>query len=890
MTEKLGGIYTRLCGEHGIKVDGQLLGQIAECTALRTVELDLRKVYVSKTSLPVIAEMVKICSNLTTLNASHSQLGNDGLEVLAQAIEDHPSLTFLNLSNNPLSLPSAKRLFAMVQENPNLVKIDITGTDISDAYRDRIELQTTLNASRGYTGKDLSNDDGDPASGLGKGAAVVRKRLGLPPPNEGDDEEWEWDSNLDDHAMVCDRMAKEKAETWEEMVVTGVQSPEIDDEEDDDIILPTVQGVPPVVENGDDHAACPLLNPMPVRPQKMSQIVESLFDSPSGTKWTDPHFPPSPECLVTRGGRALRERRCKGIRWVRAPDVPGCQYPTLFADPVHPSAPVMGVFADAWLGSVLAALVRHPAVLTRLFGKVHPDIGAYQVRVCKSGTWHDVIVDDWLPCDETGVVGMRATDPNELWVSLLEKAYAKLHHGYDRIERGSSTLALSDITGGITHAIYLRDHARVKEVLADSSYWNTLRGYLVDGWLLTASAKVSTQVERAALSDIGIAANRLYEVVDLAVVGSWSVVQLFCPECYVDTEEVTSKQVWLSREWADKLPEEHSKAILWRMARYSLHNGVFRWITWENFAVYFNKVYVTRYSDPSASYQSNIQRVSGQWIGSCAGGKLREQYFTENPCWALRVKHKSTPVLVQLAQPDSRLCKPGKGDPEVEGGEKIGMYIVKHPGDGGRKKRYWSRDEAVVMPSCFPNYREVTTEVVCQPLVTYYVIPCTESPGVTSRFQLTFASPHPFSVHEVDSVQDHELKCCGAWRGLSAAGRPACSPQWTNNPQFSLQLFGSGYVALSLHQKNPTPFYISFLVFAHTRGLKVEEYKSSNVVLSVDFAPYKTVTTEGELEEGLYTVVPMTWSRGEEADYELSVFTPLRAILEPIKSLATISK
>jgi hypothetical protein len=38
-------------------------------------------------------------------------------------------------------------------------------------------------------------------------------------------------------------------------------------------------------------------------------------------------------------------------------------------------------------------------------------------------------------------------DTNELWVPLVEKAYAKLHSCYEAIESGTETNAFLDLTG-----------------------------------------------------------------------------------------------------------------------------------------------------------------------------------------------------------------------------------------------------------------------------------------------------------------------------------------------------------------------------------------------------------------------------------------------------------
>jgi calpain-15 len=73
-------------------------------------------------------------------------------------------------------------------------------------------------------------------------------------------------------------------------------------------------------------------------------------------------------------------------------------------------------------------------------------MGMYGIRFCKSGYWQDIIIDENLPClYDAPVFGQG--NKNELWVLLLEKAWAKLHGSYYRIEAGSSEKVMHDLTG-----------------------------------------------------------------------------------------------------------------------------------------------------------------------------------------------------------------------------------------------------------------------------------------------------------------------------------------------------------------------------------------------------------------------------------------------------------
>jgi calpain len=59
------------------------------------------------------------------------------------------------------------------------------------------------------------------------------------------------------------------------------------------------------------------------------------------------------------------------------------------------------------------------------------EYGIYVIRFFKDYSWRYVVIDDTLPCKENGeIIYSKCKNPLELWVSIVEKAYAKLHHCY----------------------------------------------------------------------------------------------------------------------------------------------------------------------------------------------------------------------------------------------------------------------------------------------------------------------------------------------------------------------------------------------------------------------------------------------------------------------------
>lgn len=200
------------------------------------------------------------------------------------------------------------------------------------------------------------------------------------------------------------------------------------------------------------------------------------------------------------------------------------------------------------------------------------EYGIYALRLCKNGEWRTVIVDDFFPCKGSNPVFSKAHG-DELWVMLLEKAWAKVHGSYERIEAGYAENALRDLTGAPTK-VYTHD---------DKQLWESMIHAKNNGFLLAASAG-STKSSKELLEEMGLIGFHSYGILDVREVmtdeGNERLIKLRNPWGDFEWTGDWSDQ---SANWTDELKHE--------LNFQEVDDGIF-WMSFVDFTHYFSRVQI----------------------------------------------------------------------------------------------------------------------------------------------------------------------------------------------------------------------------------------------------------------------------------------------------------
>lgn len=184
---------------------------------------------------------------------------------------------------------------------------------------------------------------------------------------------------------------------------------------------------------------------------KTSQYDKILQECKSwNKKYVDPEFPPDQTSLSKNwaGLSAKQQSNWKKFVWRRADEIFEDDFDVFYQD-IEPNDIRQGQLGDCYLLSSLSSLAERPFVVKKIFNPAEKSpYGLYSVWLNVNGLWKNVIIDDYFPClgENNGPAFSRANG-NELWVLILEKAYAKVFGSYHVIEGGNPAAALRDVTG-----------------------------------------------------------------------------------------------------------------------------------------------------------------------------------------------------------------------------------------------------------------------------------------------------------------------------------------------------------------------------------------------------------------------------------------------------------
>ena len=110
----------------------------------------------------------------------------------------------------------------------------------------------------------------------------------------------------------------------------------------------------------------------------------------------------------------------------------------MMKDGFSPGDVKQGELGDCWLLGAFLTLATNPDLLSNLIYHNGMEFGYCVFRFFKNGCWQFVVVDTMIPYSPSTKEPLyaRCVDPQEFWVPLIEKAYAKLHGCYEILNGG----------------------------------------------------------------------------------------------------------------------------------------------------------------------------------------------------------------------------------------------------------------------------------------------------------------------------------------------------------------------------------------------------------------------------------------------------------------------
>lgn len=336
---------------------------------------------------------------------------------------------------------------------------------------------------------------------------------------------------------------------------------------------------------------------------------------------------------------------------------------------------MQGNLGDCWFVSALTLVATRDDLFDNMICADRFDeyekFGLYVFRMHRNCSVHYIIIDDKVPCIQRSSkhcipAFARCRNPNEFWVSLVEKAYAKLSIRYINLTSGFIDEALEDLTGLSPEMI------RFTSDINRESFWQTFKILTYTDSLVGASLNflgrrdIPEEVKKELQTDAkhhGIQYGHAYGVLDIREIEDPSDPSEVYKLLRVKNPWGKENQMVWNGDWSDSDPvwteemkAKYNEAASQHPTKKDLEEMIYEWgnkenifiISFDDFLTYFNTIMAVR--DYPEEWSGT--RYYTSWSPSY-GIPPRGKTWYKNPQFPFYLK-KETEISLEVQQPDPR--------------------------------------------------------------------------------------------------------------------------------------------------------------------------------------------------------------------------------------------